>query len=209
MKIKHAHVIEYLAAFQLEHRQEPEICIVMEHAPLGDLAKVVRDAQRHYRSASELGDGSARAADHLGSAQVRAWLGQLASALRHIHALRVIHRDLAPKNILLSARNECKICDFGLSFQMASTHDVTSEFCGTPYYMSPEVLTAQPYGPMVDVWSLGAVAFELMTLRRPFIALTISSLIVEAQPRVESKRPTRLASKRPIRPIGRGWPGQA
>ena len=64
MKIKHDHVIEYLAAFQLEG-QEPEICIMMEHSPLGDLAKVVRDAQRHYRSASELGDGSARAADHL------------------------------------------------------------------------------------------------------------------------------------------------
>ena len=67
----------------------------------------------------------------------------MAGGLRHIHAMRVLHRDLSPKNVLLTADLRCKISDFGLSFEMSSEEQLATTFVGTPYYMAPELLDGQ------------------------------------------------------------------
>ena len=100
----------------------------------------------------------------------------MAGGLRHIHAMRVLHRDLSPKNVLLTADLRCKISDFGLSFEMSSEEQLATTFVGTPYYMAPELLDGQPYGCAADVWALGVIGFELLALRRPFVAKRMEDL---------------------------------
>ena len=105
----------------------------------------------------------------------------VARALHAAHEAGVIHRDVKPGNILITASGDPVIVDFGLA------HDAdgdlaaitrTGEFFGTPAYMSPEQLTTQKPAPdrRTDVWSLGATLFEWLTLRRPFDAPTRDGL---------------------------------
>ena len=182
-------MIQYIAAFQVP---DPGICILMEYAPGGDLAMAIREAQLRRSASSSPTAASAsspsscsssghggKPADILPSAQVRKWLAQVASGLQHVHTMGVLHRDLAPKNILLSAQKQCKISDFGLSYQLDTPQDLARTWLGTPYYMSPELLQNQPYGRSSDVWSLGVMAYELMALRRPFVARSMEDLTTQ------------------------------
>ena len=116
---------------------DPGIVILMEYATGGDLAKVIREAQlrtliRERRSSGGVsGESRTAVANRLPSAQVREWLVQLASALQYVHSLRVLHRDLAPKNVLLSGNRECKLSDFGLRcgmLQLISNQCVSHAF---------------------------------------------------------------------------------
>ena len=97
------------------------------------------------------------------SAQVREWLEQLCSGFAYVHSLHILHRDIAPKNVLITADLRCKITDFGLSFRQELTsksYALASTLVGTPYYMAPEVFKSEPYGPAADVWSLGVVGLR-------------------------------------------------
>ena len=135
--IRHKHVIEYIATFQVP---DPGICVLMEYAAGGDLAKVVRTAQREMRALSRRDRPDLRPADVISSAQIGTWLAQIASALQYVHEMRVLHRDLAPKNVLLTIDKQCKVSDFGLSFQMTQSNcGLAKSMVGTPYYMAPEV----------------------------------------------------------------------
>jgi serine/threonine protein kinase len=77
--------------------------------------------------------------------------------LEHIHSKKVLHRDLKTSNILLTKENTVKIGDFGISKPL-----------GTPFYLSPEVVLGQKYDYKSDMWMLGCILFELLTLRKPF-----------------------------------------
>ena len=135
--IRHKHVIEYIATFQVP---DPGICVLMEYAAGGDLAKVIRTAQHEVRALSRRDRPDLRPADVISSAQIGTWLAQIASALQYVHAMRVLHRDLAPKNVLLTIDKQCKVSDFGLSFQMTNANcGLAKSMVGTPYYMAPEV----------------------------------------------------------------------
>jgi WD40 repeat protein/tRNA A-37 threonylcarbamoyl transferase component Bud32 len=100
----------------------------------------------------------------------------LARAIGDAHHLGIIHRDLKPANILLTADGEPKVSDFGLARSLASdvrlTH--TGQLLGTPCYMAPEQAEAGAVdaGPAADVYSLGAIAYELLTGHPPFRAAT-------------------------------------
>ena len=100
----------------------------------------------------------------------------LARAIGDAHHLGIIHRDLKPANILLTADGEPKVSDFGLAKSLASdvrlTH--TGQLLGTPCYMAPEQAEAGAVdvGPAADVYSLGAIVYELLTGHPPFRAAT-------------------------------------
>ncbi|MGZ6142520.1 MAG: serine/threonine protein kinase [Myxococcales bacterium] len=107
----------------------------------------------------------------LAAAQVVSLLRQCAEGLRKAHASNVIHRDIKPGNIMLSAAGEVKILDFGIAKLHDAKTDLTGQtVLGTPYYMSPEQATGYAIDARSDIYSLGITAFQLLTGRKPFEA---------------------------------------
>jgi aurora kinase len=89
----------------------------------------------------------------------------IAEALYELHMHHVIHRDLKPENVVL-AFGMPKIGDFGWS--VYSRNDKRETFCGTPLYISPELLLGNHYDKAIDVWALGVMMYEFLTGKIPF-----------------------------------------
>jgi len=102
-------------------------------------------------------------------AAVRSIVGQMAMALHAAHEAGVVHRDVKPANVLLTDQGVVKLTDFGIARAASSTGlTKTGEMLGTPHYLSPEQALGRSATPASDLYSLGVVAHELLTGRRPF-----------------------------------------
>lgn len=102
-----------------------------------------------------------------------------AHALEHAHACGVVHRDIKPDNILLDRKGKVHLIDFGIArFFEDATVTHTGQLVGTPMYMSPEQVTARlPTDHRSDIYSLGLVLYELLTLRPPLPAPTREAVL--------------------------------
>lgn len=99
------------------------------------------------------------------------FLYQILRALKYIHSAKIIHRDIKPRNILVNANCDLKLCNFGLARVMIKKSKINnlSEYVVTRWYRAPELLLdASNYTTAVDMWSVGCVFAEMM-LRRPFL----------------------------------------
>lgn len=94
------------------------------------------------------------------------YIAQIADALRYCHTKKVIHRDIKPENLLLGAKGEIKIADFGWSVHAPSSRRTT--LCGTLDYLPPEMVCGKTHNEKVDLWSLGVLCYEFLTGRPPF-----------------------------------------
>jgi hypothetical protein len=105
-------------------------------------------------------------------AEAAAVVGRLARAVHAAHAAGVIHRDLKPGNVLITADGSPKVTDFGLAKLVGDESGMTAtgDVLGTPCYMAPEQAGADltQISPATDVYALGAILFELLTGRPPF-----------------------------------------
>ena len=146
--LRHPNILRFFNWFHDETR----IFIVLEFAVGGALHEVLFNE-------GTPGFTEARAAKYV---------AQVADALRYLHSKNIMHRDIKPENILLGPYDEVKLADFGYSAYSPSNRRVTR--CGTLDFMPPEMLATddKPYGREVDYWTLGCLAFELLTGQAPF-----------------------------------------
>src|SRR4029079_16074781 len=93
-------------------------------------------------------------------------IAKVARGVQYAHGQGILHRDLKPGNILLDSRGEPLVCDFGLSKWLDASSDLTRTLTifGTPGYIAPEqVRSPARMGPAADIYSLGAILFDLLS----------------------------------------------
>src|SRR5262249_3455735 len=124
----------------------------------------------------------------------------LARAMAVAHERGIIHRDLKPGNILLTRDGLPKIADFGLAKRLEDDSALTKAgtLMGTPSYMSPEQARGDvsQMGPLADLYSLGAILYELLTGRPPFAGPTILDTLAQVRNQ-EPVPPTRFQPQSP------------
>ncbi len=102
---------------------------------------------------------------------------KVAKALHYAHGRGVIHRDIKPSNVMLTIDNDVRIIDFGIAICSDSDVSRIEGIAGSPSYMSPEQVQSEDLTPRSDLYSLGAVLYELLTGFRPFRADNLSKLL--------------------------------
>ena len=91
------------------------------------------------------------------------YFAEILLGLEYMHKLGIIYRDMKPENVLIDIDGHIKLADFGLSKQDMGGDALANSFCGSPEYMSPEMLQGHGHSLPVDYYSLGAILFEMIT----------------------------------------------
>lgn len=134
--------------------------IAMEYFPQGDLRARMK-------------------AGPIDPATALSFIKQTAAGLAAIHAVGIVHRDLKPDNLMFRQDGSLALADFGVAKQvsMKITDTGDGDIVGTPYYLSPEQALGQPVDARCDIYSLGVLAFELLTGRKPYHAGSAQELL--------------------------------
>ena len=202
VKVLHAQYAddpEFLERF----RREARAAASLSHPNIVPIFDVGEDAStRTPFIVMELIDGGnlkdrIRRAAPLADDEIRGIGSQLADALEYAHRRGLIHRDVKPQNILLGEDGRPRLTDFGIAQALASSGLTrTGAVMGSVHYLAPELVRGRPATPRSDVYSLGAVLFEMATGRVPFggeTDLAVALAHVEETPPVPRALNARLA----------------
>ena len=148
-KINCDYVISYIDGFKEQHFS----VIITEYCESGDLKRLIHN----YRESNKL----------LTIDLITNYSQQLINGLCYLHDNKIIHRDIKPENIFVLQSGKLKYGDLGISRLFSSWNEMT-KIVGSPNYMSPEIVLEKEYNCKSDVWSLGCVFYELITLKKLF-----------------------------------------
>ncbi|PPQ99389.1 hypothetical protein CVT24_005372 [Panaeolus cyanescens] len=182
--LSHRHITQLLGLV----RAERHIYLIIEYCAGGDLTNYIKKRGRvegleyvpsagappQYFPHPKTGG--------LAEIAVRSFLRQLARALKYLRQRKLVHRDIKPQNLLLSPASPeelakghplgipiLKVADFGFARPLPSTM-MAETLCGSPLYMAPEILRQEKYSAKADLWSVGAVLYEMCVGKAPFRA---------------------------------------
>ncbi|CAJ1326793.1 unnamed protein product [Effrenium voratum] len=144
--VSHPFIVSLHYAFQTPKK----LYLVLDYCPGGELFF-------HLSRAGRFSEG-----------RTRFYICELLLALEYLHSLNIIFRDLKPENVLLDAEGHAKLTDFGLSKEGICDNFSARTMCGTPEYLAPELLDSKGHGRAVDWYSLGALAYEMLTGLPPY-----------------------------------------
>ncbi|KAG7166807.1 Serine/threonine-protein kinase PAK mbt-like [Homarus americanus] len=174
----HPNIVEMYDSFLVED----ELWVVMEFLEGGALTDIVT----HARMDEE---------------QIATVCRQCLKALAYLHSQGVIHRDIKSDSILLASDGRVKLSDFGFCAQVSQELPKRKSLVGTPYWMAPEVISRLPYGPEVDIWSLGIMVIEMVDGEPPFF----NEPPLQAMRRIRDMPPPKLKNSHKISPRLQGF----
>ncbi|XP_068085741.1 serine/threonine-protein kinase PAK mbt [Anabrus simplex] len=174
----HPNIVEMYDSFLVQD----ELWVVMEFLEGGALTDIVT----HARMDEE---------------QIATVCKQCLKALAYLHSQGVIHRDIKSDSILLAADGRVKLSDFGFCAQVSQELPKRKSLVGTPYWMSPEVISRLPYGPEVDIWSLGIMVIEMVDGEPPFF----NEPPLQAMRRIRDMPPPKLKNTHKVSPRLQGF----
>uniref|UniRef100_A0A060T0R2 Serine/threonine-protein kinase ATG1 n=1 Tax=Blastobotrys adeninivorans TaxID=409370 RepID=A0A060T0R2_BLAAD len=184
---KHPHIVALLDYQQTKSHFH----LIMEYCSLGDLSYFIhkrKDISNCLPLVASLFQRYPSPHSGLHEELARHFLQQLSSALAFLRSKNLVHRDIKPQNLLLCppAKSKeqaleygytaglwelpvLKLADFGFARILPST-SLAETLCGSPLYMAPEILRYEKYGAKADLWSVGAVLYEMIVGKPPFKA---------------------------------------
>lgn len=144
--LRHPNILRLYGYFYDSNR----VYLILEYAAKGELYKVLQKEEKFSEE------------------KASRYIASLADALQYCHMKHVIHRDIKPENLLLGAKGDLKIADFGWSVHAPNNRRQT--LCGTLDYLPPEMIEGKDHDSTVDVWSLGVLMYEFLVGSPPFEA---------------------------------------
>lgn len=124
-------------------KTDNKIHLIMEYCDSGDLRSILKNPIKEKYT--------------------QFYFSQLANGLKYLDMHNIVHRDIKPKNILLTnKRKVLKIADFGFAKQTKQNINMYDTMCGSPLYMAPEILGPTSYNKQTDLWSIGMILYEML-----------------------------------------------
>ena len=129
-----------------------KIYLIMELATNGNLYNFIQNKKHQKNKTKDM---------------IKKIIIQTIEIIKYLHSFNIVYRDIKPENILLDKDFNIKLCDYGWASYFTSGHFLNT-FCGTPEYVSPEIIKKYPYNEKVDIWGIGVLIFELVFGYPPF-----------------------------------------
>ena len=154
LRVRHPFVVQMQYAFQ----NAENLVMVMDYVNAGDLYSHMLKKKRFPENVMKI------------------WAAEICLAVGYLHEVGVVFRDLKPENVLLDRNGHAHLTDFGLSKQIQTFSGKLHTFCGTPYYLAPELIThgsttrgkGKGYTKDIDWWACGILCYELLIGDPPF-----------------------------------------